>query len=280
MLLGLHAGCIMHTNIVTDIRIARETGYDAIEIWIPKFTRYLDAGFTVDTLVNELGDLHPAMMNCLLSVERQDAEFRKGLRKDCRRLAEAAQRIRCPTIQVIVLSGLDGMKWPEMRERLVNALAELADIAGEYGIRLGLEPVVFSGFNHLTQAVEVIEGAKRPNLGLVVDTWHVWTSQEPWDVVESLDPKMIYSAHISDTNPKHGEEWHDDDRTALPGEGILPLVEGVKAIQKTGYDGVWSVEMLSRYHWEWDPMKLALDLKRRTEELLQRAAATTDVGAR
>lgn len=270
MKLGLHAGCIMHTNMVTDVRIAQEAGYDAIEIWIPKLFRYLDNGFTVEELKAKMGDLEPAMMNCLLSVEGQDPAFRKKLREDCGRLAKVGKGLGCPTIQVIVLNELDGLPWPKMKTLLVGAFQEIADIAGEHGVRLGLEPVVFSDFNRLTQALEVIEEADRENLGLVVDTWHVWTAGEPWEVVEKLDPNKIYSAHISDTNPKQGKQWHDDDRTALPGEGILPLVEGVRAIQKTGYDGYWSVEMLSHRHWEWDPVTLAMDLKKRTEDLLSK----------
>jgi sugar phosphate isomerase/epimerase len=263
----------MHTNIVTDIRIAREAGYDAIEIWIPKLNRYLENGFAVEDLKERMGDLRPAMMNCMLSVERQGAKCRKKLRGECASLAEAAQRLGCPTIQVIVLKDLDGLSWSKMRAKLVDCFKELGDIAARYNVRLGIEPVVFSGFNRLSQAVEVIEKAGCENLGLVVDTWHVWTVKEPWDVVEGLDAKMIYSAHISDTNPKQGKEWHDDDRTALPGEGILPLVDGIRAIQKTGYDGVWSVEMLSREHWEWDPLELAFELKKRTKKLLKREAS-------
>ena len=54
MKLGLHAGCIMNTNVVTDIRIAQETGYDAIELWITKLRRYLDNGFTAEELARKL----------------------------------------------------------------------------------------------------------------------------------------------------------------------------------------------------------------------------------
>ena len=62
MLLGLHTGSIMHTNVVTDIRIAREAGYDAIEIYIPKLVRYLDAGYQAEELLPALGSLRPAML--------------------------------------------------------------------------------------------------------------------------------------------------------------------------------------------------------------------------
>lgn len=30
---GLHAATIMHTDVVTDVPVARPAGYDAIELW-------------------------------------------------------------------------------------------------------------------------------------------------------------------------------------------------------------------------------------------------------
>ena len=32
---ALHAATVMHTNVATDVRVARACGYDAIELWIP-----------------------------------------------------------------------------------------------------------------------------------------------------------------------------------------------------------------------------------------------------
>jgi hypothetical protein len=65
-----------------------------------------------------------------------------------------------------------------------------------------------------------------------------------------------------------GEEWSDTDRDVLPGDGILLPKEGITAICATGYDGLWSVELLGAYYWEWAPVVLAQELKRRTESLL------------
>ncbi|MFN2165055.1 MAG: sugar phosphate isomerase/epimerase, partial [Anaerolineae bacterium] len=75
--------------------------------------------------------------------------------------------------------------------------------------------------------------------------------------------------HISDVKPRQGSEWSDADRDVLPGEGILPLREEIEAIRATGYDGLWSVEMLGAYHWEWDPYVLAAELKARAAALLE-----------
>ena len=65
MLLGLHGICILHTNVLTDIRVARDTGYDALEIWVPKLERYLEAGHRLEDLPAALGPVQPATVNCL-----------------------------------------------------------------------------------------------------------------------------------------------------------------------------------------------------------------------
>ena len=80
---------------------------------------------------------------------------------------------------------------------------------------------------------------------------------------------MIAVVHLSDAAPRQGDEWSDADRGVFPGEGIIPLKEGIAAIQSTGYDGVWAIEMISDYYWEWDPLILAQEAKARAEALLQ-----------
>jgi sugar phosphate isomerase/epimerase len=268
MLLGLHTGSIMHTNVVTDIRIAREAGYDAIEIYIPKLVRYLDAGYQAEELLPVLGSLRPAMINSFLHIERQELEARRELREQCERLCAVAKTLHCPALQVIALKALQGEPWPEIRTKIGQSLAELADIAASFGVRLALEPVSFTPLRTLAQALEVFDVAGRDNVGLCLDTFHLWTGGTPWDEIAALDPSLIVVAHISDVAPRKGEEWSDADRDVLPGDGILPLKEGIAAIRATGYDGLWSVELLGAYHWEWDPVVLAWELKRRAETLL------------
>jgi sugar phosphate isomerase/epimerase len=149
-----------------------------------------------------------------------------------------------------------------------RSLAELADISAPFGVRLALEPVSFTPLRTLGQALEVLEVAGRDNVGLCLDTFHLWTGGTSWEEVAALDPALVMVAHISDVKPRKGEEWSDDDRDVLPGDGILPLEEGIAAIRATGYDDLWCVEMLGAYHWEWDPFVLAAELKRRAELLL------------
>jgi sugar phosphate isomerase/epimerase len=268
MLLGLHTGSILYTNLVTDIRVARDAGYDAVEIHIPKLVRYLDAGYRAEDLLTALGSLRPAMINSFLHIERQDPEARRELGALCERLCAVANTLTCPALQVVALDALQGEPWPEIRAKIGRSLAELADIAAPFGVTLALEPVSFTPLRTLEQALEVLDAAGRGNVGLCLDTFHLWTGGTPWDEVAALDPSLIVAAHVSDVTPRRGEEWSDADRDVLPGDGILPLKEGIAAIRATGYDRLWSVEMLGPYHWEWDPAVLARELKQRAEWLL------------
>jgi sugar phosphate isomerase/epimerase len=273
MKLALHAGCVMYTNVITDIRVAREAGYDGIELWIPKLKRYLEAGFSAAEAAASLGPLQVTMLDTILPVEAADAATRARVIDDCSRMAEVAAVLRCPALQVVALDHFDTDDWPAQRRTLVASLNELADIAHARGVRLALEPVTFSRFRSLSQALEVIDAVGSSRIGLCLDTWHLWTSGTPWEEVAALDRDLIVCVHISDTHPKTGAGWRDEDRTALPGDGILPLPLGIEAIRATGYDGVWSVEMLSRRHWEWDPEVLAAELLSRARALLAPAAA-------
>ena len=268
MLLGLHTGSIMYTNVVTDIRVARNAGYDALDLRMQKLVRYLDAGYQTSDLAGELGTLRLGMINSFLHIERQDSEFRRQLLGECERICAVARELDCPILQVVALKALDGEAWPEARAALAHSLMELADIAAGYGVSLALEPVSFTTLRTVDRAMEVLDSAGRDNVGLCLDTFHLWTGGTPWERVAALDGDLVLVAHISDVMPRKGEEWADEDRDVLPGDGVLPLSEGIDAILATGFDGLWSVEMLGPYHWEWDPDTLARELRRRAESFL------------
>jgi sugar phosphate isomerase/epimerase len=259
----------MHTNLMTDIRVARETGYDAVEFYIPKLVRYLDAGYRAEDLRPALGSLRLAVINSFLHIERQEPEARRELRGQCERLCQVAQALGCPSLQVVALNALRGEPWPEIRSKVGRSLAELADIAAPFGVRLALEPVTFTPLRTLRQALEVLDVAGRENVGLCLDTFHLWTAGTSWQEVAALDRSLIVVAHLSDVLPRQGAEWSDGDRDVLPGDGILPLRDGIEAIRATGYDDLWCVEIMGAHHWEWDPFVLARELKQRAGALLQ-----------
>jgi len=265
MQLSLHTICTRYSNLVTDIRVAKEAGYAALEPTTFKLERYLDAGYRAKELLPALGSLSVDMISSFEPIERQDPA---EMERRCRKLCRIAQTLGCSAFQVVALDGLKHLPWPQMRAEIASSLRKLADIAAPFGVRLALEPVAFAPLRTLTHALEVIDAAERENIGLNVDTFHIWAGGTSWEEVARLDARMIVVVHLSDATPRRGEQWSDLDRGVFPGDGIIPLKEGIAAVRSTGYDGAWAIEMISDYYWEWDPFVLARETKSRAEALL------------
>jgi sugar phosphate isomerase/epimerase len=260
----------MHTNLLTDIQSLKEAGYDSIEILATKLERYLEAGYRAEELLPALGHLQVNMIGAVYPTASEEPEERSELMRRLERLCDVAQVLGCPAIQVVayVHGGPRDSSWPEVRSQVARTLRPLADVAAAFALRLALENIVGTPVDNLARALEVIEATDRHNVTLIADTFHLWTSGTRWEEVAALDQELIESAHISDSIEPKGSEWLNDPREALPGDGVVPLREGVAAIRATGYDKVWTAELYSFYHSEWPVSLVAREVKRRMHALL------------
>jgi 2-keto-myo-inositol isomerase len=116
-------------------------------------------------------------------------------------------------------------------------------------------------------ADEIVRSAARDNLGLVIDSFHFYAGGSNVQMIEKLDPRLIYIFHINDAEDLPRAELEDRHRL-LPGLGILPLREMVDAFRKIGYDDVASVEIFRPEYWEQDPFQLARDAKQTAEQIV------------
>ena len=266
MIITMHGLTTMHCNMKTDIRIAQEAGYEALEIFEGKLLRYLDCGFKAEDLVPlfEKHSIRPVCINALKDIERVEPGEREALLAEAERLCAAAEVIGCPTVQLVPFCGLEGRPWEEVLRLTARNVADIADIGKRHGVRFQLEPIAWSPIHSLAQSLELLEAAGRDNVGMVIDFWHLWAGGEtrPEDVA-ALSSSQIYGIHFCDgKGHEPGTEWVEPElRGYLPGDGDIPIEEWVKAVRATGFDGVWSCELLSPRHWEWDLMEIALETK-------------------
>jgi len=261
----------MHGNLVTDYRIAKETGYDGLEVWVPKLLGYLDVGYTVEDLKPLCCEIPTVCLNALTNIERIEPKEHKKLLAECERLCAAAEALKCPTIQLVAICGLEGRPWQEVRDLTAKNIAQLADIGTAHDVRFQLEPLAWSPIHTLAQSLEVIDAAARDNVGMVIDFWHLYAGEgtSP-DEVAKLDASLIYGVHFCDgIAHSKGTKWVEGKlRGFLPGEGKIPIKEWVDAVRATGFDGVWSSELFSPKHWEWDLWQIAREAKARMERYL------------
>jgi sugar phosphate isomerase/epimerase len=271
MRFSLHGATLGHTNVAVDARVALDAGYDGIELYLPKLFRYLDVGYSAAELLDRLDHVDVTMLDVVMPIDARNPDIQRSLRRDCVRAARVAGELGCHTIQVVGIARYGDSDWWAHRKLLVSTLNDLADIAQEHDVKLAIEPVVFSTFHTLPRVLEVVHDVGTDRVGICLDTWHLWTTDTPVNEIADLDPALILAAQISDSGPMAAARWRDSDRSALPGEGILPLDVAIDAIMSTGYAGPWTLEMLSPRHWEWEPAALAHAMLERARPLVTAA---------
>ena len=155
---------------------------------------------------------------------------------------------------VIVVSGARNRHTVRHSRRLLReALLELADDAGARGVRLCVLPMhaSFAGswtyLNSLDETVELLSGINHPHVGLAFDTYQLWTQPELLSRIPQL-ARLTGVVQISDAKrPPQGTL-----ERCLPGEGVIPLGEIVRAFHLSGFDGYYDVQVWSGCEWSGD----------------------------
>ncbi|GAB2594323.1 sugar phosphate isomerase/epimerase [Streptomyces capparidis] len=157
------------------------------------------------------------------------------------------------------------------RERVADALAELAPYAAERGVRLAVEPLhpMFASdrcvVSTLAQALDLAERFPADRVGVVVDTYHLWWDDTVGDLIARAGDR-IAAFQLAD--------WV----TPLP-EGVLlgrgQLGDGSvdfrwfrERVERTGYRGPVEVEIFSPALWERDGAEVLAEIVDRYRRLV------------
>jgi sugar phosphate isomerase/epimerase len=278
MLIGLHNLAAKHANLLTSIRIARETGYAGVEIGGDKLRRYLAQGFGIDSLRPLLKETPPIGLSYVQDIERQEPREYEALLGECEAVCTLAEQLDCPMVQLLTgpldptgpYAGLGGKPWPEMCRLTAKNLAALAEIGKAHGVRFYLEALTFTPLHRLGQQLELLAEAGCDNVGLVLDFYHLWGSGTRPEEIARVNKDLIFCVDFCDSLDAFGERGdpRQRGRDVWTGGGRIPLREWVDAVKATGFDGVWRCELLSPKYWELDPWQTARDLKSFLEYLL------------
>ena len=273
MKLALNGATTMKADLATDLRVAHEAGFDLVEIWAAKLRTFLKTNSAADLrkLLDETG-LEPLSINSIEHVTFRSPADYAAIKTECDELSSLAATLRCPYI--VIVPGRLPEQAPSLEEIIdesVGVLTELSTIAERHGVALAFE---FLGqadcsVQTLELADEIVKRVDRPDVGLVIDSFHFYAGGSTIDMIESLEPKSLFVFHINDAENLPREQLQDSHRL-LPGLGILPLTEMLQAFRRIGYDRVASVEIFRPEYWERDPLELARDAKAAVEQVMAR----------
>ncbi|MCF3965336.1 sugar phosphate isomerase/epimerase family protein [Streptomyces fuscigenes] len=198
-----------------------------------------------------------------------DADARAAALADNRAAIDECVTLGTDTL-VLVSGGLpDGERdLAAARGRIADALGELAPYAGERGVRLAIEPLhpMFASdrcvVSTLDQALALAEGFPAEQVGVVVDTYHVWwDDRAPAAVARAGAAGRIHSFQLADwVTPLPAEVLNG---RGLIGEGSVDLRHWRELVDAAGYDGPVEVELFNDELWKRDGEELLRDVAER-----------------
>ena len=169
-----------------------------------------------------------------------------------RRLAERAGRLGGPWCYYWIEPASDELTYTANAALHVRRLRPIADVLAAHGCRLGLEPIGPQtlrtthrhAFVHtIPMALDLLAKVDRPNVGLLLDCYHWYTSSGTLADLQGLTAAQIVYVHLNDAVAGIDVAAQLDDVRLLPGaSGVIDLTGFLQALDAIGYDGPVAVE--------------------------------------
>ena len=178
-------------------------------------------------------------------------EGREAALEDNRRAVDEAAALGADVL-VLVCGGMPGKDLDGARAMVEEGIARLAPYAAERGVRLGIEPLhpAFAAdrsvINTLAQANDLVERIGAPNLGVVVDVYHVWWDPDLYRQIARAAGRIL-GFHVCDWLVPNTDVLMS---RGMMGDGVIEIRRIREAVEAAGYRGFVEVEIFNRAVWD------------------------------
>ncbi|TDW19826.1 4-hydroxyphenylpyruvate dioxygenase [Rhizobium azibense] len=259
----------MKTSIATvslsgDLRDKLEAiakaGFDGVEIFENDFLIFDESPRQVGKMVRDLG-MEITLFQPFRDFEGMPEPLRSRTFDRAERKFDVMQEMGtdlvlvCSNVSPASLGGL---------ERAAADFHELGERAAKRGLRVGYEALAWGRHIHdHRDAWEIVRRADHPNIGLILDSFHTLSRKIDVNSIRSIPKEKIFIIQLADA-PLIDMDllfWSRHFRN-MPGEGDLPLLDFMKAVAATGYDGYLSLEIFNDQFRGGSPTAIAVDGRR------------------
>ena len=271
MKLGFNGATTMKASLLEDAIASSKAGFDYLELRDNKLEDLLKT-MNLEEINHSFQELHiqPIAMNSLEKATLRDETGFEEILKRADELCQYASTLHCP-ILIAVPSFLENSRptKKEIKENAQMVLKKLEELSRPYGVKIAFE---FLGFadalvNTLSFCNEIVEELNNDRIGMIIDTFHFYLSDEPLSVIEKVNPEKIFLVHITDAEDLPKSQLKDANRD-LPGNGVIPLKDITQKLKDIGYKGAYSIELFNPTYWDWEPEQVARLCYQRMKELL------------
>jgi sugar phosphate isomerase/epimerase len=141
----------------------------------------------------------------------------------------------------------------QQKDDLARDLRQLAMLAVPKGIRIAYEGLSWGRtINTYEAAWDVVSRADMPNLGLAIDSFHLFAAKSTLAELEFIDPDKIELVQLADFMWQEIPTFEERITTArhfrvFPGEGVHSdaLAQLVRSLYAMGYRGDYSFEVFN-----------------------------------
>lgn len=157
--------------------------------------------------------------------------------------------------------------------RAAEDFHELGVRAARRGLRAGFEALAWG--RHISDyrdAWEVVRRADHPAVGIIVDSFHVFSRVHDLGALESIPEDRIFLIHLADAPLMKMDHlyWSRHFR-CFPGQGEFPMVSFMRAVAVTQYHGPLSLEIFNDHFRAASTRQTAIDGRRSMILLLEQA---------
>jgi sugar phosphate isomerase/epimerase len=158
------------------------------------------------------------------------------------------------------------------RDRAARAIEQLVPYAHDHGVNLGIEPMnpIYAAdrgvISTLAQALDIAERFEPEDVGVVVDTFHLWWEPGIADQVQRAGERIV-SYQICDwITPLPADTLL---ARGMMGDGHIDFAAFSRSVAKAGYRGDIEVEIFNADLWAAPPAEVVDTMAKRYLELVQ-----------
>lgn len=233
------------------LTFAKNHGFGGLDFNIREISSAIEAeGLAAVQDAFKSAGVAPAVFGLPVEWRNDEETFQSDL-ANLPQLAKAAADLGTSRTASWVLSGSNERPPDENLAFHLSRLQPVAQILGDYGISLGLE---FIGPKTIRDTLKypfeytchgMLELAKQigPNVGLLFDTWHQYTSHGTLADISKLIAKDVVYVHVNDAPAGIEIDQQIDNKRELPGAtDVIPVKAILSALVEIGYVGPVGVE--------------------------------------
>lgn len=239
------------------IEAARSAGFDQIEIWREDVEAHQDGPLNLGSKLRDLG-VGVADYQVVRDFDGAPDLLREEKRAQVICMLDTA--VQLGTNTVLVTASSDPAC---IAARINDDLRWLTREAAARGLRIAYEGLAWSAINFtLAAAWECVRQINEPNLGVVVDPFHIFVRGGDAGDLDGIPMSSIYLIQLSDSHLRGCSDLKRVIDTArhrrlMPGDGWFPIHTIVERLRQEGYAGPVGIEVFNDEMKSRDPNAVA-----------------------